>query len=112
MNGDGTINAANNPVPAGSLIQIYATGLGATTPPLPPGQPGAGAPDFNHTVLTPQVLIGGQPAEVSFSGAAPTFVGLYQLNVKVPAATPSGTAVPVQIQMGGRSSNPVTMAVR
>ena len=48
---------------------------------------------------------------VSFSGLAPGFVGLYQVNVQVPANAPVGDAVPVALRVGGMAANQVTMAV-
>ena len=69
-------------------------------PPIPPPE----------TVSTPQVNIAGIPATLSFSGAAPTFVGLYQVNVQVPAGVPSGTQ-DLQIIINGVPSNTVTIAV-
>jgi len=54
---------------------------------------------------------GGVLATLSFSGLVPGFVGLYQVNVQVPNATPSGAQVPVEISIGGVSSNIVTIAV-
>jgi uncharacterized protein (TIGR03437 family) len=38
----------------------------------------------------PTVMIGGIPAPVIFSGLAPGFVGLYQVNVTVPPSTANG----------------------
>jgi uncharacterized protein (TIGR03437 family) len=37
VNQDGTINSANNPAPAGSLVSVWATGLGPITPPQADG---------------------------------------------------------------------------
>jgi len=58
------------------------------------------------------VLIGGLPAEVLFSAMAPNFVGLYQVNARVPVAVAPGSAVTLQIQISGRASNTVTIAVQ
>ncbi|MCX6616678.1 MAG: hypothetical protein NTZ98_11360, partial [Acidobacteria bacterium] len=58
------------------------------------------------------VTIGGVPAVVSYSGLAPGFVGLYQVNAQVPANAPSGTAVPVVVNVGGVASNAVTLAIQ
>ncbi len=59
-----------------------------------------------------QVNIGGQPATVDFAGMAPGFVGLYQINVRVPAGIPSGE-VPVEISVDGiLSTGSATVAVR
>ncbi len=59
----------------------------------------------------PTVTIGDVPAVVNFSGLAPGFVGLYQVNVEVPANAPTGEAVEVVLTIGGVASNTVTIAV-
>lgn len=112
LNQDSSANSADNPAARDSVIQIFATGLGATNPRLDTGQPGATSPPFNETVQKPVVMIGGLPAEVLFSAIAPGFVGLYQVNARVPTAVPAGSAVTLQIQVGSRSSNTVTIAIR
>lgn len=43
---------------------------------------------------------------------APTIVGAYQVNAQLPAGLVGGAAVPLQIVLGGRSSNIVTIAIR
>ena len=110
LNQDGTFNSQGNPAAPGSVIQIFATGLGATDPPVEAGQPGATEPPFNRTTITPVVLIGGVPAEVSFSAMAPSFVGLYRVDAIVPAGTLSGKQ-DLQIIIIGVPSNTVTIAV-
>jgi uncharacterized protein (TIGR03437 family) len=52
------------------------------------------------------------PATVSFSGLAPGFFGLYQVNVQVPQNAPVGSAVSVVLTIGGIGSNTVTIAVQ
>jgi uncharacterized protein (TIGR03437 family) len=39
-------------------------------------------------------------------------VGLYQVNVQVPAASPTGDAIPLLLTIGGQQSNQVTIAVQ
>jgi uncharacterized protein (TIGR03437 family) len=58
--------------------------------------------------------IGGVPATVSYAGAAPGNVaGLLQVNVQVPAGTTPGNSVPVQVTIGGATTQAgVTIAVR
>jgi uncharacterized protein (TIGR03437 family) len=46
-----------------------------------------------------QVTIAGQPAVVSYAGLAPSYVGLYQLDVIEPAGATG--AVPVVFSVGG-----------
>jgi uncharacterized protein (TIGR03437 family) len=65
--------------------------------------------ETTHTVT---VTIGSVPATVSFAGLAPGWVGLYQVNVQVPANAPVGNAVPVALSVGGVAANQVTMAVQ
>ena len=57
------------------------------------------------------VSIGGIGAPVAFSGLAPGFFGLYQINVQVPLTSPTGSAVPLTISMGGAGSNQATVAI-
>jgi len=111
-NQDSSLNSTQNPAGAGSVIQIFSTGLGATDPPIASGVPGSSSEPFNRTTATPTVLIGGTPAEVLFAAIAPGFVGLYQVNARIPAGITPGSSVPLQIQMGGYASNTVTIAVK
>jgi uncharacterized protein (TIGR03437 family) len=91
-----------HPAAHGSLIIVYATGLGAVTPTLDDGAaPGSVLTQVN---TQPVVTIGGVTASVAFAGLQPQFPGVYQLNVTGPANAPSGNAVPLQIQVGGVTS--------
>jgi uncharacterized protein (TIGR03437 family) len=90
--------AKTSPIKIGSALVMLATGLGPVT-----NQPADGAAPYaeSDTVTQPVVLIGNVPAQVIFSGLAPGFVGVYQINVIVAPGTPTGNAVPLQIQMNG-----------
>ncbi len=101
--------APASPVPGGQYISIFCSGLGAVT-----NQPASGtaAGSNSTTVATPVVSIGGQNATVTFSGLAPGFVGLYQVNAQVPATVQSGNTVPVTLSVNGAVSNTVTIAVQ
>jgi uncharacterized protein (TIGR03437 family) len=90
VNADGTVNSTTNRAPAGSNVLIYAQGLG---PVQPAGfQAGSIAPTSQlYTTTTPTLVsITGQPATVQFAGLAPGTVSAYQVNIQVPAGTPSG----------------------
>ena len=67
---------------------------------------------LSRTVLTPQVLIDGAQAEVLFSGMAPGFIDLYQVNARVPENVAPSPEVPLVITQGGIASNNVTVAVQ
>ena len=105
------VGSAPNAHPAapGDVIEIYATGLGAMTPPVSTGMRPQGLP---QTVTKPIVTIGGIPATVSFSGLASCCVGLNQVNVVVPPGTPADNAVWVVLSIGGAITNAVTIAVQ
>jgi uncharacterized protein (TIGR03437 family) len=112
LNQDYSPNSASNPALEGSVIQIYCTGLGAVTPTLAAGSPGASSAPYNVTVLAPTVSFnGGVPEAAQFSAMAPGFVGLYQVNAQVPMGV-SGNAVALQVIAGGVVSNTVTIAVQ
>jgi uncharacterized protein (TIGR03437 family) len=111
LNEDSTLNSASNPARAGTVVQIFATGLGAVSPQVTPGTPASASP-LSHTVKTPVVTIGGIPAELVYSGLAPGTAGVYQINARVPPGIQAGNAAPVQIQIGGTTSNTVTIAVQ
>jgi uncharacterized protein (TIGR03437 family) len=84
-NADGSaITAAGTAVP-GETVVLYATGLGAVNGNLAAGAASPAAPALT-TVAMPQVFLGGVPLTVTFSGLAPGFVGLYQVNAVVPSA--------------------------
>lgn len=103
---------SSNPAIAGStFIQIYCTGLGAVSNQPPSGATAPSSP-LSMTTTAPTVTVGGVSAPVQFSGLAPGYVGLYQVNVQMPAGAPAGNSVPVVMSIGGVTSNTVTIAVR
>jgi uncharacterized protein (TIGR03437 family) len=102
VNLDGTVNGPSNPVAAGSYVSVYFTGGGQTNP---PGITGSITPASHKLVVqTLTATVGGKPAEVTFQGAAPTYIdGLNQLNLHLADDTPSG-AQPVVIHAGDVTS--------
>ena len=112
LNQNSTQNFGTNPARRGSVVQIFATGAGETTPPLLAGEaaPASGLP-LILTNTQPTVSIGGVSAPVRFSGMAPGYVGLWQINAEIPASVTPGPAVPLTISAGGVTSNTVTIAV-
>ena len=109
LNGDGSTSGSRGAAP-GSIISLFATGLGAVTPAIQPGNP---APSNPLSTVTAQVsaVIGGRAAQVTYAGAAPGLIGTYQVNVVVPAATPGGAARVVISADGNSSQDDVTIQV-
>jgi len=102
------INARNglpatpdNPLRPNDYVELFLTGLGATT-----HRQGL---DFANQV--PGVTIGGADCPVTYAGAAPGFVGLDQINCKVPAGTGANAAAIVVVSSGALTSNVATIAV-
>jgi hypothetical protein len=90
----GAIVSAGNPAIAGEALSMYTTNLSS-----------AG-------VVPPQVVVGGQMAQVLYFGAAPGYPGYYQVNFTVPSGLASGPATPVLLSFIGRFSNEVRVAVQ
>jgi len=111
LTGTRTLAAPGSPARAGGVIEIYAAGLGAVSPPVASGMAAPSSP-LSFTTNQVAVTIGGIPANVLFAGLAPGFTGLYQLNVMVPSGVSPGDAVPVVLTVAGESSPPVTIAVQ
>ena len=87
---------------ANDFLVIWCTGLGAVTlqPPDGAGATNAAGQFVESDTLTkPVVLVGGRQANVLFSGLT-QYPSIYQVHVQLDAATPTGDAVPLQIQMG------------
>ena len=108
----GLAPSGSHPAQAGDVLIIYATGLGAVD--HQPADGGISGPSvLANTIATPTVLFGGVPGDVLFSGLAPQFVGVNQLNVQVPTGVTPASTVPLQIKVNGVSStNQVVVAIQ
>ena len=113
LNQDYSINSPSNPAPAGSIVAVYATGEGQTNPGGLDGMFAAGALPLPAPLLQTTAFINNVSADVLYAGAAPTSIaGLFQVNVRIPAGTPSGD-IPIVVQVGAASSRAgVTVAVQ
>lgn len=119
LNADGTLNSMSNPAHQGSIVTLYMTGEGTTSPggvdgamtPLPPAAP-------RIPILGPAVFFSGQPGQITWAAEAPGEVaGVLQIDVRMPAnliqtAVTGPIAVPVTVVVGGAFTNgSVTLAV-
>ncbi len=116
-----SVNSPNNSAAPGDWISIYGTGLILTFPggtygvPVPVVSPppvtALGGPIFfGFGGLTNEQKYG----DYTWYGAAPGFVGIDQLNVRIPAAVREGCAVPIRFNYNTNAvanTQPVTMAI-
>ncbi len=114
LNEDNSPNSPANPAARGSVIQIFATGQGAVSGAPDDGNPAPDSP-LATTPSAPVVTIGTSSQRdvvPDFSGLAPGFVGLWQINARVPAATAPGAQVPLIVRYRGSASNVVSIGVK
>lgn len=111
INEDGSVHGSGNAAPAGSVVQVYATGLGTLDPPVSLGT-FASANALSRITSTAVAMIGGKAADVLYAGSTPGQIGgLYQINVRIPEGLMSGPHQ-FQIQVHDQLSKPVTIYVR
>jgi uncharacterized protein (TIGR03437 family) len=115
VNQDGTINSAEHPAPPGSIVAIWATGIGATPYGVwQDGRIAADAADFGCCQIT---WAQGSPADVVYGGAAPGIVaGVAQVNFQVPVQFANfrlgySPTLSVALGAGGMTSHAVQIFV-
>lgn len=87
LDSNNNVVGTSNPVARGSTVQVFLNGLGPVenTP-----ADGSAVTGTDNTTTPAAITIGGQTATVSYSGLAPNFVGLYQVNAVVPSSISAG----------------------
>lgn len=112
-NGSVSVNSTSNSASPGGYISIFGTGLFEILP-TPIGSPAPASPPA-ASVRGGLAFDLGAPSHSSpplvWGGLAPGLVGVDQVNAKIPANTPEGCAVPLQIAYSAMTP-PVTIAIR
>lgn len=104
VHADGVTVSRTKPPVAGEVLVILAVGLGATAANLPLDAASPSEP-LAWTATTPQISLGNSLAHVAFSGLTPGYLGLYQVNVVVPADLPPNTgSVSLTLTQGGQTT--------
>jgi uncharacterized protein (TIGR03437 family) len=112
LNQDYSLNGAARPVAKGSVIMVYGTGGGITSP---LGVDGAVTPAIPHPYpLSASAILGGVTAKVIYAGGAPGLIsGAMQVNIQIPSDAPSGPSVPLVISIGATPTQAnVTVAIQ
>lgn len=94
--------SSTNPAGGGDYVSLFCNGVGPVDNHPASGEPTPAGTLFWTTEI-PTVTINGQAMEVQFSGLAPFFVGLYQINVRIPDGLEPGLYELV-IEIGGVQS--------
>ena len=109
LNPDNSLNTDANPAKVGSTIEAYLTGSGPVNVAMSDGL-AAGSSPLAEAMSQSSATIGPLPAQVSFTGLAPGFVGLTQMNIVVPSGLAPGD-YPLIVTIGGQTSNAGTISV-
>lgn len=113
LNQDNTLNSAENPAALGTIVQFFATGPGPVSVVPNFGDAAPSTVPLSETTGTVQAFVQATEASIAFSGLAPGFVALWQLNLTIPANVPvtdDGT-VAVFVKVNGLGSEPVAIWV-
>ena len=109
QNADYSVNNADNPAAVDSYVVAYLTGSGQLDNAV-----ASGAPAKANPISRPRgpvtATIGGVNADVAFGGLTPDFVGLMQVNMKIPSLAP-GT-YPLVITVNSEKSNAAMVTVK
>jgi uncharacterized protein (TIGR03437 family) len=113
LNADGSVNSFDQPASRGSIITLFSTGLGQTSPLGEDGKVTDGL-TLHAPVLPITALIDGRMAEVLYAGAAPGMVqGVFQVNVRIPDTVNPLYNVRVTLKAGDLASpTTITMTVK
>ncbi len=108
LHADGRFVNKDHPAKRDEPLVMYAAGLGLpTSGKISGANPSPSSP--LAAVSGVQVFFGPpldtrSPVIVDWAGLAPGFIGLYQLNLRIPGTHISGEAIPITIKVGGVSS--------
>ena len=109
-NADYTLVTPEHPLAAGEFAFVYATGLGRVNNEPATGSAAPSTPPAS-TMADAQATIAGVPCDVQYAGLAPGFVGVYQMNFRVPENLPSG-AQDLIVATASASSPPAKVTIR
>ncbi len=109
QNQDYSTNNADNGADANSYVVAYLSGAGQLDNPVATGNR-AGRDPLSRPKGIVTATINGVPAEVAFAGMTPDFIGLFQVNLKVPSLSP-GT-YPLVISVNEEKSNSALITVK
>ena len=115
LNQNYTVNGPTTPAAKNSIVQVFMTGEGVTTPTAVTGKVNnvTSASQLPVPLLSVSASVGGVPAQVVFAAEAPNTVsGVLQVNLVIPSTVASGPNA-IVINIGtAPSQNGVTVTVQ
>ncbi|MDP8982520.1 MAG: putative Ig domain-containing protein [Acidobacteriota bacterium] len=114
LNQDFSVNSPGNLATQNSVISVFATGEGATTPTGVDGKIASDVQNLPQPRLPVTATVGGLPAKVTYAGAAPGLTaGVLQVNVQIPSGLSTDVKQALVIKVNGNpSQDGVYVAVR
>ncbi len=114
FNEDGTLNSPSNPAGPGSVIRVYATGLGQMSPAGQDGLVVAGPAVPPSPVLPAEVQLGGEATPFTYASRAPGLLEeVVELDIAVPQQHQFSGEIPVVVETDGQNSQPgITVMLR
>ena len=109
LNQNNSIVTPGNPAPPGSVVQLFLNGLGPVDHTPADGGPAPSSP-LAQTTTQPTITVGGKNATVKFSGLAPNYASLYQVNFVVPQGVTG--LQPITCSIGGLTSKTAYLSVQ
>ncbi|MEP6963711.1 MAG: hypothetical protein ABI995_16660, partial [Acidobacteriota bacterium] len=114
LNQDNTVNTASNPAASGTVIQIFGTGGGQSSPASQTGSV-TSASSKSRTALQVKAFLFDSEVPVTFAGPAPGLVsGALQVNALIPTTNlpRMNGDVPLSIEIDGVRSPAVSISIR
>lgn len=108
LNQDGSVNSPNNAAPIGSYVSLFGTGQGFVPNAPPDGELPTGPLPAQEQSPSLRIVIGSdfvEPSDIQYSGLAPSLVGVWQINVRIPERVAPSSAVDVVVQVRSVNSN-------
>lgn len=103
VNQDSSLNSPASPAIRGQVISLYGTGFGQTE---------AGPSGLRNLSTAPVVLLQETELRPLYAGLAPGFLGLYQMNLQIPASLSPGLNQELRIRQGEAFSPLVRISLR
>ncbi|MGE5486388.1 MAG: hypothetical protein ACM3ZB_01040 [bacterium] len=105
----GVLLDGSNPAHSNYRLVVLATGLGAVRPEWPAGRP-APAQNPPEVVAPVRAFLDRSPVDVTRAVLAPGYIGLYLIEIQLPAIVNSGSSE-LYIEAGGEESNRVSIVI-